>query len=134
MNPGAASPPPPSAWTKRTLVRMLPRYTTNMTGLRHWCCGSSFTNESISACRMMDFVTRRRRRSCGTGTAGMAGELIVSLQGILASFRGDHREVLDDRAQRERREEGERSEEHTSELQSHHDLVCRLLLEKKKKK
>src|SRR5438034_3580680 len=28
----------------------------------------------------------------------------------------------------------ERSEEHTSELQSHSDLVCRLLLEKKKKK
>src|SRR5471032_3501235 len=27
-----------------------------------------------------------------------------------------------------------RSEEHTSELQSHHDLVCRLLLEKKKTK
>src|SRR6266851_4208270 len=30
--------------------------------------------------------------------------------------------------------ESSRSEEHTSELQSHHDLVCRLLLEKKKKK
>src|SRR5437667_4464942 len=28
---------------------------------------------------------------------------------------------------------GWRSEEHTSELQSHHDLVCRLLLEKKNK-
>src|SRR5260221_6692127 len=28
---------------------------------------------------------------------------------------------------------GQRSEEHTSELQSHSDLVCRLLLEKKKK-
>src|SRR5437773_4421300 len=27
---------------------------------------------------------------------------------------------------------GSRSEEHTSELQSHHDLVCRLLLAKKK--
>src|SRR5260221_7803056 len=27
---------------------------------------------------------------------------------------------------------GHRSEEHTSELQSHSDLVCRLLLEKKK--
>src|SRR5437773_1786307 len=27
---------------------------------------------------------------------------------------------------------GARSEEHTSELQSHHELVCRLLLEKKK--
>src|SRR5690242_21362746 len=30
--------------------------------------------------------------------------------------------------------DGERSEEHTSELQSHVNLVCRLLLEKKKKK
>src|SRR5260221_8669029 len=30
-------------------------------------------------------------------------------------------------------EHSERSEEHTSELQSHSDLVCRLLLEKKKK-
>src|SRR5437667_6588451 len=32
------------------------------------------------------------------------------------------------------RSRSKRSEEHTSELQSHHDLVCRLLLEKKKKK
>src|SRR5260370_30297635 len=31
-------------------------------------------------------------------------------------------------------EDVERSEEHTSELQSHLNLVCRLLLEKKKKK
>src|SRR5438270_10230308 len=30
--------------------------------------------------------------------------------------------------------EGDRSEEHTSELQSQSNLVCRLLLEKKKKK
>src|SRR5437773_8866331 len=30
-----------------------------------------------------------------------------------------------------RSEPTRRSEEHTSELQSHHDLVCRLLLEKK---
>src|SRR6266540_2976607 len=37
-------------------------------------------------------------------------------------------------AARERPRTGFRSEEHTSELQSHHDLVCRLLLEKKKKK
>src|SRR5437773_5314961 len=35
---------------------------------------------------------------------------------------------------RKRRGSLGRSEEHTSELQSHHDLVCRLLLEKKKKK
>src|SRR5438034_4677094 len=32
------------------------------------------------------------------------------------------------------RRDATRSEEHTSELQSHSDLVCRLLLEKKKKK
>src|SRR5437588_3079384 len=40
------------------------------------------------------------------------------------------------RARRARRSppraSGRRSEEHTSELQSHSDLVCRLLLEKKK--
>src|SRR5437773_5086150 len=35
--------------------------------------------------------------------------------------------------QKQKFEEESRSEEHTSELQSHHDLVCRLLLEKKKK-
>src|SRR5437773_2962235 len=34
---------------------------------------------------------------------------------------------------RRRQNRSGRSEEHTSELQSHHDLVCRLLLEKKKK-
>src|SRR5438034_6005482 len=34
---------------------------------------------------------------------------------------------------RSRRSRAARSEEHTSELQSHSDLVCRLLLEKKKK-
>src|SRR5947207_688198 len=32
------------------------------------------------------------------------------------------------------KQERQRSEEHTSELQSHSDLVCRLLLEKKKKR
>src|SRR5437773_9075653 len=43
---------------------------------------------------------------------------------------------IDDRAVQEKTlwpaEQEQRSEEHTSELQSHHDLVCRLLLEKKK--
>src|SRR5438034_7482679 len=42
---------------------------------------------------------------------------------------GDARRRLDDRARPR-----ERSEEHTSELQSHSELVCRLLLEKKNKK
>src|SRR5437868_9223824 len=41
-----------------------------------------------------------------------------------------HRAVVPERGGRR----DERSEEHTSELQSRFDLVCRLLLEKKKKK
>src|SRR5437588_3690012 len=46
--------------------------------------------------------------------------------------------IIDHEAAAERHElpgrQPHRSEEHTSELQSHSDLVCRLLLEKKKKK
>src|SRR5438067_8557463 len=41
--------------------------------------------------------------------------------------------VLDGRPTRDGLDEVTRSEEHTSELQSRFDLVCRLLLEKKKK-
>src|SRR5260221_13883085 len=46
--------------------------------------------------------------------------------------RTDDRSV-EDLVRRRHGREGRRSEEHTSELQSHSDLVCRLLLEKKKK-
>src|SRR6266540_5496763 len=47
--------------------------------------------------------------------------------------RGDRRHRGGPRTTRQRRlGQPPRSEEHTSELQSHHDLVCRLLLEKKK--
>src|SRR5438067_8204418 len=45
-------------------------------------------------------------------------------------------ELLDDlprQADAQPRADADRSEEHTSELQSRFDLVCRLLLEKKKK-
>src|SRR5260221_6661420 len=56
-------------------------------------------------------------------------------------FRSQHRRgPVDHRAHHDaesgdmaERQAAERSEEHTSELQSHSDLVCRLLLEKKKK-
>src|SRR5690349_17054216 len=44
-----------------------------------------------------------------------------------ASDGAERQEVVQDDA-------GPRSEEHTSELQSRRDLVCRLLLEKKKKR
>src|SRR5438034_5729920 len=48
---------------------------------------------------------------------------------------GEHRAAAErGRGEHRARERGaeDRSEEHTSELQSHSDLVCRLLLEKKK--
>src|SRR5438132_6942015 len=49
----------------------------------------------------------------------------------------DERRLMGRRSMKRGYDDGRRSsrsEEHTSELQSHSDLVCRLLLEKKKKK
>src|SRR6185369_17579155 len=51
-----------------------------------------------------------------------------------ACSRGRGRGPQRDRPRCSRRRPGWRSEEHTSELQSHLNLVCRLLLEKKKTK
>src|SRR5205814_9570345 len=52
---------------------------------------------------------------------------------VLAGYGGKHRPLRRDRLQPRGIEGGLRSEEHTSELQSLRHLVCRLLLEKKKK-
>src|SRR2546430_7711148 len=53
---------------------------------------------------------------------------------IVFGERGDQALVAGQRGQHLRRRTGNmRSEEHTSELQSQSNLVCRLLLEKKKK-
>src|SRR2546422_8969335 len=59
---------------------------------------------------------RRRRSSAGCGSSPRASAR-AGLRGHAADARGDD----------------PRSEEHTSELQSRLHLVCRLLLEKKKK-
>src|SRR5260370_30100273 len=58
-------------------------------------------------------------RSCPLLAANVRGEALC--QNLMGCFSAG------DRARR-----GRRSEEHTSELQSHLNLVCRLLLEKKK--
>src|SRR5436190_17748691 len=56
-------------------------------------------------------------RSC-TGSGSMVADITITRRSCLA---------------RQARPAGDRrSEEHTSELQSHSELVCRLLLEKKK--
>src|SRR5690349_23356172 len=68
----------------------------------------------------------------GGGVAGQAGAARLGISRALTEFNAELRSRLkklgfltrDPRA---------RSEEHTSELQSRRDLVCRLLLEKKKK-
>src|SRR5690349_23705466 len=49
-------------------------------------------------------------------------------------LRGEERDQRRRQGEHERDEAEHRSEEHTSELQSRRDLVCRLLLEKKKNK
>src|SRR5471032_3694461 len=60
----------------------------------------------------------------------------LSLHDALPILRVDqvrrHLDAGDAGVDRDRVAGRERSEEHTSEFQSHHDLVCRLLLEKKK--
>src|SRR5690242_2024444 len=60
---------------------------------------------------------RRNALQCGFCTPGM----LVNAHELLSQVAQPSRETI------------RRSEEHTSELQSHVNLVCRLLLEKKKK-
>ena len=76
-------------------------------------------------CRYADIVGRERviaGADCGFGTSG---------DGITAKH--DRAKILGDVSQSCHGRSGrDRSEEHTSELQSRPDLVCRLLLEKKK--
>src|SRR5438034_1857268 len=66
----------------------------------------------------LSFCPRRARRVASTGKV----RDIDALAGTLAERRREKKGV----------KVVQRSEEHTSELQSHSDLVCRLLLEKKK--
>src|SRR5438270_8841014 len=66
-------------------------------------------------------------RSCG-GTRGLPPAISARGASDAGAPRGRCRRLPG------RRPRGRRSEEHTSELQSQSNLVCRLLLEKKKKK
>src|SRR5438034_6375218 len=76
------------------------------------------------------FRSGRRAGSC----AGFAQRLaeIPEREPALPTEEVDHAPRDEDHADRQQHSQP-RSEEHTSELQSHSDLVCRLLLEKKKK-
>src|SRR5207302_2343057 len=85
---------------------------------------------------------RKRNRAVGVvparspAAAHAARRHRIRFQRSAYDIRRDRSEVLDlprrDSADEEARVPGGRSEEHTSELQSRENLVCRLLLEKKK--
>src|SRR3712207_8191725 len=75
---------------------------------------------SSAPCRILRYVTRRSSRSSGDRAPSSASSPPSSKTGARARPFRSTREVA-------------RSEEHTSELQSRQYLVCRLLLEKKKK-
>src|SRR5689334_24810973 len=82
------------------------------------------------------FPTRRSSDLCATDPAsltfleGLFDELLPNFRSRLFNVGLD--ETIDLGAGRSKAACSERSEEHTSELQSQFHLVCRLLLEKKK--
>src|SRR6266508_5626982 len=73
------------------------------------------------------------RRALGTRKVGHAGTLDPLATGLLLMGVGRATRLLRFLGDLPKVYEGTRSEEHTSELQSRGHLVCRLLLEKKKK-
>src|SRR5205085_11667377 len=78
------------------------------------------------------------RSGCAERPVAAAAELllekIAEKDGFGAAEQIRNYELTGGRQKNERSRGKDRSEEHTSELQSQSNLVCRLLLEKKKKK
>src|SRR5260221_4308255 len=70
-------------------------------------------------------------RSDAGRTAATTTLIVLGLSFVLLLERGPGREHIAIQSYMLALVAGLRSEEHTSELQSHSDLVCRLLLEKK---
>src|SRR5438034_5740340 len=82
---------------------------------------------AFGAAALMSF-TNLGSRVFNVDGAQQALAIALAATGIMAAFAAWLRYRSD------RSSQSLRSEEHTSELQSHSDLVCRLLLEKKKQK
>src|SRR5260221_7426192 len=75
---------------------------------------------------LFPYTTLFRSQRPGVQQRDVAGEFTAVVARVLVE------RVVGEKRNYVGRQSG-RSEEHTSELQSHSDLVCRLLLEKKKK-
>src|SRR5436190_2864860 len=113
-------------------------------------CTESWINALISLAAAADRCARLRTsaattanpRPCSPARAAstaafrarrLVWNAISSMTEMISAIRSDDRVISSIEATAEPTTRP-RSEEHTSELQSHSDLVCRLLLEKKKKK
>src|SRR5207248_7497213 len=93
-----------------------------------WPSEASFSDWTSCSCKRVRFSYEsrdvRNRLSSSRSSKCCLTKTIAPMSTILPSVS----------TSRKLRTAGGRSEEHTSELQSPYDLVCRLLLEKKKKK
>src|SRR2546430_7358703 len=81
---------------------------------------------------LFPYTTLFRSNAGVPGHEGDATRVGAQVHGGEVGVAGDDGDVERIEPQHFRHEDGERSEEHTSELQSQSNLVCRLLLEKKK--
>src|SRR5690606_42044626 len=102
--------------------------TATLTTMSFFCChGDHRDLPSFPTRRSSDLDARRRQAGQGLGGDRAAGgqQRCAGGQGLAGAHHVVPRSQLRDQ---------DRSEEHTSELQSRENLVCRLLLEKKKKK
>src|SRR5438034_11433252 len=86
----------------------------------------------LAASTLFPYTTLFRSARRARGRHGRQSGRPGRSEGRQWRVEGSHRERQLD-GQQPDRPDCLRSEEHTSELQSHSDLVCRLLLEKKKK-
>src|SRR2546421_5767237 len=71
-------------------------------------------------------------RSCRAGVSGAASTARACAPQSSTRSNPERAPLLKKKRSRRKRRLQKRSEEHTSELQSRSDIVCRLLLEKKK--
>src|SRR5690606_41940662 len=104
---------------------------------------SSFTHLSLSLFYFIQFLYQHyghqldlrsfpTRRSSDLQSEGLDDEMLARQVAVVGEGVAANRQALDDPL-KVLSALGGRSEEHTSELQSRENLVCRLLLEKKKK-
>src|SRR5437588_2117956 len=83
---------------------------------------------------LFPYTTLFRSGQCQVGSLTGAVHLSNGNAGVLRRAQGGQKPPVEQKGKSSLDLDFQRSEEHTSELQSHSDLVCRLLLEKKKKK